>query len=333
MLADLITDAIGDGWTHDLNELRKLEPLQKMTNFVVSFEKKANKKSLSDYLYRAYWLSLAPDYLLDCQTKRFHEYKRQLLNVFHVITLYNRIRNGRVDKNLEPRTILFAGKAAPGYYLCKLIIKLIHSVGSFVDADSLTSNKLNVVFVPNYDVSLAQQIMPAAELSEQISTAVYEASGTGIMKFTLIGALTIGTLDGANVEIREEVGEENFFLFGLTAEELVKIRSIYDPHKYYEENKELKVVIDQIHGGYFSPGSPQLFHPITESLFRHDPYFVFADYASYIQCQEKVNEVYRDQSRWTKMAVLNVARSGKFSSDRAIRQYAESIWGTLPVTP
>ncbi len=335
LLADLITDAIGDGWTHDLNELRKLEPFAEDDEFCRQFRriKEANKKSLSDYLYRAYWLSLAPDYLLDCQTKRFHEYKRQLLNVFHVITLYNRIRNGRVDKNLEPRTILFAGKAAPGYYLCKLIIKLIHSVGSFVDADSLTSNKLNVVFVPNYDVSLAQQIMPAAELSEQISTAGYEASGTGNMKFTLNGALTIGTLDGANVEIREEVGEENFFLFGLTAEELVKIRSIYDPHKYYEENKELKEVIDQIHGGYFSPGSPQLFHPITESLFRHDPYFVFADYASYIQCQEKVNEVYRDQSRWTKMAVLNVARSGKFSSDRAIRQYAESIWGTLPVTP
>ncbi|MGD9577354.1 MAG: glycogen/starch/alpha-glucan phosphorylase [Syntrophorhabdus sp.] len=335
LLADLITDAIGDGWTHDLNELRKLEPFAEDDEFCRQFRriKEANKKSLSDYLYRAYWLSLAPDYLLDCQTKRFHEYKRQLLNVFHVITLYNRIRNGRVDKNLEPRTILFAGKAAPGYYLCKLIIKLIHSVGSFVDADSLTSNKLNVVFVPNYDVSLAQQIMPAAELSEQISTAGYEASGTGNMKFTLNGALTIGTLDGANVEIREEVGEENFFLFGLTAEELVKIRSTYDPHKYYEENKELKEVIDQIHGGYFSPGSPQLFHPITESLFRHDPYFVFADYASYIQCQEKVNEVYRDQSRWTKMAVLNVARSGKFSSDRAIRQYAESIWGTLPVTP
>jgi len=335
LLADLITDAIGDGWTHDLNELRKLEPFAEDDEFCRQFRriKEANKKSLSDYLYRAYWLSLAPDYLLDCQTKRFHEYKRQLLNVFHVITLYNRIRNGRVDKNLEPRTILFAGKAAPGYYLCKLIIKLIHSVGSFVDADSLTSNKLNVVFVPNYDVSLAQQIMPAAELSEQISTAGYEASGTGNMKFTLNGALTIGTLDGANVEIREEVGEENFFLFGLTAEELVKIRSTYDPHKYYEENKELKEVIDQIHGGYFSPGSPQLFHPITESLFRYDPYFVLADYASYIQCQEKVNEIYRDQNRWTRMAVLNVARSGKFSSDRAIRQYAESIWGALPVIP
>jgi starch phosphorylase len=334
LLAELITDAIGDGWTHDLNELRELEPFAEDDEFCRQFRriKEANKKSLSDYLYNAYWLSLAPDHLLDCQTKRFHEYKRQLLNVFHVITLYNRIRAGRVDKNLVPKTILFAGKAAPGYYLCKLIIKLIHNVSSFVDADSLTSEKLNIVFVPNYDVSLAQRIMPAAELSEQISTAGYEASGTGNMKFTLNGALTIGTLDGANVEIREEVGEENFFLFGLTAEELVKIRSTYNPRKYYEENKELKEVIDQIQGGYFSPGSPQLFHPITDSLVRYDPYFVLADYASYIQCQEKVNEIYMDRNTWIKMAVLNVARSGKFSSDRAIRQYAENIWGALPVT-
>jgi starch phosphorylase len=249
------------------------------------------------------------------------------------MTLYNRIRDGRTDNSLVPRTILFAGKAAPGYFMCKLIIKLIHSIGSFVDADPLTSDKLNVVFVPNYDVSLAQRIMPAAELSEQISTAGYEASGTGNMKFTLNGALTIGTLDGANVEIREEVGEENFFLFGLTTEELVEIRSTYNPRKYYEENKELKQVIDQIQGGYFSPGSPQLFHPITDSLLRYDPYFVLADYASYIQCQEKVNEMYKDRDKWIKMAVLNVARSGKFSSDRAILQYAENIWGATPVLP
>ena len=335
LLSELITDAIGDGWTYDLNELKKIEPFSEDDEFCRQFRriKEANKKSLSDYLYNAYWLSLAPDYFLDCQTKRFHEYKRQLLNVFHIITLYNRIRDGRVDKSLEPRTILFAGKAAPGYYLCKLIIKLIHNVGNFIDADSLTSDKLNIVFVPNYDVSLAQRIMPAAELSEQISTAGYEASGTGNMKFTLNGALTIGTLDGANVEIREEVGEENFFLFGFTAEELVSIRSSYDPRKYYEENRELKEVIDQIHGGYFSPGSPQLFHPITDSLLRYDQYFVLADYASYVQCQERVNEIYRDQNMWTKMAVLNVARSGKFSSDRAIRQYAENIWGALPVIP
>jgi starch phosphorylase len=335
LLSELITDAIGDGWTRDLYELKNLEAFAEDDEFCRQFRriKEANKKSLADYLYNAYWLSLAPDYFLDCQTKRFHEYKRQLLNILHVMTLYNRIRDGRADNNLVPRTILFAGKAAPGYFICKLIIKLIHSIGSFVDADPLTSDKLNVVFVPNYDVSLAQRIMPAAELSEQISTAGYEASGTGNMKFTLNGALTIGTLDGANVEIREEVGEENFFLFGLTTEELVEIRSTYNPRKYYEENKELKQVIDQIQGGYFSPGSPQLFHPITDSLLRYDPYFVLADYASYIQCQEKVNEIYKDRDTWIKMAVLNVARSGKFSSDRAILQYAENIWGATPVLP
>ena len=335
LLSELITDAIGDGWTQDLYELKNLEPFAEDGEFCRQFRriKEANKKSLADYLYNAYWLSLAPDYFLDCQTKRFHEYKRQLLNILHVMTLYNRIRDGRADNSLVPRTILFAGKAAPGYFICKLIIKLIHSIGSFVDADPLTSDKLNVVFVPNYDVSLAQRIMPAAELSEQISTAGYEASGTGNMKFTLNGALTIGTLDGANVEIREEVGEENFFLFGLTTEELVEIRSTYDPRKYYEENKELKQVIDQIQGGYFSPGSPQLFHPITDSLLRYDPYFVLADYASYVQCQEKVNEIYKDRDKWIKMAVLNVARSGKFSSDRAILQYAENIWGATPVLP
>jgi starch phosphorylase len=335
LLSELITDAIGDGWMQDLYELKNLEPFAEDGEFCRQFRriKEANKKSLADYLYNAYWLSLAPDYFLDCQTKRFHEYKRQLLNILHVMTLYNRIRDGRADNSLAPRTILFAGKAAPGYFICKLIIKLIHGIGSFVDADPLTSDKLNVVFVPNYDVSLAQRIMPAAELSEQISTAGYEASGTGNMKFTLNGALTIGTLDGANVEIREEVGEENFFLFGLTTEELVEIRSTYNPRKYYEENKELKQVIDQIQGGYFSPGSPQLFHPITDSLLRYDPYFVLADYASYIQCQEKVNEIYKDRDKWIKMAVLNVARSGKFSSDRAILQYAENIWGATPVLP
>lgn len=333
LLSELITDAIGDGWKKDLYELKNLEPFADDDEFCRQFRriKEANKKSLSDYLYNAYWLSLAPDYFLDCQAKRFHEYKRQLLNILHIITLYNRVREGRANPSLMPRTILFAGKAAPGYFLCKLIIKLIHCVASFVDADTQTSEKLNVVFVPNYDVSLAQRIMPAAELSEQISTAGYEASGTGNMKFTLNGALTIGTLDGANVEIREEVGEENFFLFGHTAEELVEIRSTYNPRKYYDENKELRQAIDQIQGGYFSPGSSQLFHPISDSLLRHDPYFVLADYASYIECQEKVNEIYRDRGKWIKMAILNVARSGKFSSDRAIRQYAENIWGATPI--
>ncbi len=333
LLSALITDAIGDGWIKNLVELEKLEPLADDSEFLKQFAriKEMNKNALSEYLYKAFWLSLSSEFFLDCQTKRFHEYKRQLLNALHVITLYNRIREGRIDRAFYPRTILFAGKAAPGYFICKLIIKLIHDIGARIDADPVVREKLCVVFVPNYEVSLAQRIMPAAELSEQISTAGYEASGTGNMKYTLNGALTIGTLDGANVEIREEVGEDNFFLFGLTTEELAALRTCYNPRKYYEEGKELKQAIDQIHNGYFSPGMPTLYHPITHPLLDHDTYFVLADYAAYIKCQEEVNKAYGDRDRWTKMAVLNVARSGKFSSDRAIREYAEKIWGISPV--
>ncbi|MCX5816953.1 MAG: glycogen/starch/alpha-glucan phosphorylase [Proteobacteria bacterium] len=332
-LSSLITDTIGDKWMTNLEELKNLEAFADDKGFCKEFRliKEANKDELSDYLFKAYWLSFPSDYMLDCQTKRFHEYKRQLLNVLHVVTMYNRIREGRVDKNLTPRTVLFSGKSAPGYFICKLIIKLIHNISAVVDADPAARDMLMVVFVPNYDVSLAQRIMPAAELSEQISTAGYEASGTGNMKYTINGALTIGTLDGANVEIREEVGDENFFLFGLKTEELAAMRASYNPRQYYEENKELKQAIDQISGGYFSPDIPQLFQPIISSLLDHDQYFVLADYASYMECQERVDKTYRDKDRWTKMAVLNVARSGKFSSDRAIREYAETIWNILPV--
>ncbi len=327
-LSGLITKAIGDGWLKNLEELKQLEPMAEDSEFVAQFLriKEENKNTLSEYLYQAYWLSFPSEFFLDCQTKRFHEYKRQLLNILHVITLYNRIREGRTDKEFPPRTVLFAGKAAPGYFISKLIIKLIHSVSAVIDADPVVREKLCVIFVPNYDVTLAQRIMPAAELSEQISTAGYEASGTGNMKFTLNGALTIGTLDGANVEIRQEVGEDNFFLFGHTAEDLVNMRCTYNPGRYYEEDKELKQAINQIRGGYFSPNARELFHPVVNPLLEHDTYFVLADYASYIRCQEEVNRVYRDRHRWGKMAVLNVARSGKFSSDRAIREYAEKIW-------
>lgn len=332
-LSSLITETIGDKWMTNLEELRNLETFADDKEFCKEFRliKEANKNDLSDYLFKAYWLSFPSDYMLDCQTKRLHEYKRQLLNILHAITIYNRIREGRVDKNLTPRTVLFSGKSAPGYFICKLIIKLIHNVGAAVDADPAASDMLRVVFVPNYDVSLAQRIMPAAELSEQISTAGYEASGTGNMKYTINGALTIGTLDGANVEIREEVGDENFFLFGLKTEELTAMRVSYNPRQYYEENKELKQAIDQISGGYFSPDLPQLFQPIISSLLDLDQYFVLADYASYMECQERVDRAYRNKDHWTKMAVLNVARSGKFSSDRAIREYAETIWNIQPV--
>jgi glycogen phosphorylase len=333
LLSDLITEAIGEGWLKNLEELKKLESFIDDKAFCARFSriKWLNKEALHDCLYKSFWLSLSSDYFLDCQTKRFHEYKRQLLNILHVITIFNRIREGKIDDAFPPRIVLFAGKAAPGYFICKLIIKLIHNISAVCEADPLVSEKLRVIFVPNYDVSLAQRIMPAAELSEQISTAGYEASGTGNMKFTLNGALTIGTLDGANVEIREEVGEDNFFLFGHDTKELVEMRAGYNPRQYYEENRELKQAIDQIQGGYFSPGMPQLFHPVINPLLEYDTYFVLADYASYIQCQDEVSRAYRDEARWTKMAILNVARSGKFSSDRAIREYAEHIWHSVPV--
>lgn len=333
-LSSLITDAIGEGWAKDLEELKELEPLAEDSEFRSLFRdiKKANKNFMSNYIKKTTGLFLNPDFLLDCQVKRFHEYKRQILNILHVITLYNRIREGQADKNITPRTVLFSGKSAPGYFICKLIIKLIHNVSAAIDADPLASKKLKVIFVPNYGVTLAQRIMPAAELSEQISTAGYEASGTGNMKFTLNGALTIGTLDGANVEIREEVGEDNFFLFGLKAEEIMTMRSSYNPHLYYEQNHRLRQAIDQISGGHFSPGNSGLFYPIVNSLLDYDRFFVLADYASYIKCQEEVSEAYKDEERWTKMAILNVARSGKFSSDRAIREYAENIWNVKPVS-
>ena len=327
-LSSLITDAIGDGWTKNLDELKKLEPFVEDKEFCGRFReiKDNNKIRLLKSLEREFNLSFNPNFMLDCQVKRFHEYKRQLLNIFHIITLYNRIKEGRVDDTFSPRVIMFSGKSAPGYFLCKLIIKLIHNVSEVVAAHPLVRDKLEVIFVPNYGVTLAQLIMPAAELSEQISTAGYEASGTGNMKFALNGALTIGTYDGANIEIREEVGEENFFLFGLNAEEIFDARINYNPAKYIEQNKELSQIMDQFSNGFFSPENPGLFQPIVDSILSGDKYCVLADYASFIECQEKVSQVYRDQEKWTRMAILNVARSGKFSSDRAISEYAKNIW-------
>ncbi len=332
-LANLITEAIGECWKRNLEELNKLETFTEDAGFRKRFRevKKANKTVLSEFLQKTAGLSFPPRFLLDCQIKRLHEYKRQLLNILHAVTLYNRILEGKTDDAFVPRTILFAGKAAPGYYICKLFIKLIHCISDAISANPVVSEKLKVMFVPNYGVSLAERIIPASELSEQISTAGYEASGTGNMKFTLNGALTIGTLDGANVEIREEVGEENFFLFGLTAGEILELQKTYNPHKYYEENAELGKILNQLSKGYFSPGEPGLFYPVVRSLLEYDRFFVLADYESYIKCQEKVVEVYRDEEQWTKMAILNVARSGKFSSDRAIREYAENIWNIQPL--
>jgi len=333
-LSTLITDAIGDGWTRDLDELKKLEPLTEDTAFRDRFNavKRENKLRLCAAMYRVFNCTFEPDFLLDCQVKRFHEYKRQLLNVFHVITLYNRLREGIVPDGFVPRVVLFSGKSAPGYFMCKLIIKLIHNVSEIVAAHPLVKDKLQVVFVPNYGVTIAEVTMPAADLSEQISTAGFEASGTGNMKFALNGALTIGTLDGANIEIREEVGEENFFLFGHKAEEIFELRKNYDPRKYIEGNKELAQVMHQLESGFFSPEEPGLFQPIVQALMDGDHYCVLADYSLYIACQEEVTRAYGNRDQWTRMAILNTARSGKFSSDRAINEYARNIWNISPVT-
>lgn len=327
-LARLITSAIGDKWLTRLEELRRLEPFADDGEFCKRFEqiKLTNKEYLARYLRDVFGIKMCHTFMLDAQIKRFHEYKRQMLNILHAITLYNRLREGRANWDYPARVILFAGKTAPAYYICKLIIKLIHHVGEAINADPIVSKRLQMIFVPNYGVTLAQRVIPAAELSEQISTAGYEASGTGNMKFTLNGALTIGTLDGANVEIREEVGEENFFLFGLKAEEIMNLRHHYNPREYYEQNPELKQAIDQIASGYFTPAQRDLFKPLVSSLLDFDRFFVLADYASYVECQERVSRTYLEEKRWNKMAILNVARSGKFSSDRAIKEYAEKIW-------
>jgi glycogen phosphorylase len=332
-LSCLITEAIGDGWMKDAGELKKLEPMAEDGEFCQQFRnmKRTNKERLERYVKECAGLSFPCDFLLDCQIKRFHEYKRQLLNILHVITLYNRIREGQTQASYAPRTVLFAGKSAPGYFICKLLIKLINNVALAAANEPWVREKLCVLFVPNYSVTLAQEIIPAAELSEQISTAGYEASGTSNMKFALNGALTIGTLDGANVEIRSEVGEENFFLFGLKTDEVLALRPTYNPRSYYEANHELKRAIDQIAEGHFSPENPRLFRPIADSLLNNDQYFVLADYMAYVECQERVSRTYLDEDTWTRMAILNVARSGKFSSDRAILEYAKNIWHASPV--
>jgi glycogen phosphorylase len=332
-LSALITNTIGDGWTRNLEALNQLEAFVDDEAFCTAFDgiKQDNKRRLAEYLNRNYKITFDPSGLLDCQAKRFHEYKRQLLNVFHVVTLYNRLLEGEGLNSFTPRTVLFSGKSAPGYALCKLIIKLIHNVADVIAAHPLMRDNLQVLFVPNYGVTLAQLIIPAAELSEQISTAGYEASGTGNMKFMLNGALTLGTLDGANVEIRDEAGEENFFRFGLDSDEVQRTRNGYDPRKYIEENHELKRIISQLGNGFFCAENPGLFQPILDTLLNGDRYMVLADYGDYIRCQDMVAKAYQDRRRWTKMAIMNVARSGKFSSDRAVNEYAQNIWHVSPL--
>ena len=328
LLSEAITARIGDGWTVDLDELRKLEPLADDETFRAAFRdiKQRNKEQLAAYIEREQGITVDRNSIFDVQVKRLHEYKRQLLNLLHVVALYLRIKN-QPDLPMVPRTCIFGGKAAPAYAVAKLIIKLINSVAAVVNVDPQVKDKLKVVFLANYRVSLAERIFPGSDLSEQISTAGKEASGTGNMKFALNGALTIGTLDGANIEIRDEVGHENFFLFGLTAQEVQDLlRRGYRPRDFYEQNAELRAVLDLIHGGFFEPEHPELFRPLVQSLLDHDPYLLLADFASYADCQQRVEQAFVDKERWTRMAILNVARMGKFSSDRTIREYAEQIW-------
>ncbi|ACK68662.1 glycogen/starch/alpha-glucan phosphorylase [Gloeothece citriformis PCC 7424] len=332
-LSELITSRIGDNWIKNLDELRRLEQFVDDGHFRYQWRevKWGVKQDLANYIEDKLGIKVSPDTLFDVQVKRIHEYKRQHLNVLQIITLYNRIKH---NPNLDftPRTCIFGGKAAPGYYMAKLIIKLINSVAEVVNKDPDVRDRLKVVFLPDYNVTLGQRVYPAADLSEQISTAGKEASGTGNMKFSLNGALTIGTYDGANIEIRQEVGEENFFLFGLKTEDIDQLRAKgYNPWDYYYNNPELKSTLDLISSGFFSHGDCELFRPLVDSLLHSDPFFLFADYQSYLECQDRVSQAYKDQEYWTKMSILNVARMGKFSSDRSIKEYCENIWYAKPV--
>jgi starch phosphorylase len=333
-LSRLITSAIGKDWLCDLSELRKLVPLAQDAAFRQQFRavKQVNKERLSEIIKMRLKLTVNPVSMFDVQIKRIHEYKRQLLNMLHVITRYNRIRQGGAE-DMVPRTVIFAGKAAPGYAMAKLIIKLIHSVADIVNNDPTVQGRLKVVFLPDYNVSNAEKIIPACDLSEQISTAGTEASGTGNMKLALNGALTIGTLDGANIEIREEVGDDSIFIFGLDAEGAAAQRAEgYNPWNNYNTQGELKQALDMIAGGYFSADDPNRFRPIFNALTGYgDRYLLLADYASYISCQERVDALYRDPTEWFKHAILNVAGMGKFSSDRTIREYSDRIWNVKSI--
>ena len=333
-LTALITTRIGNQWISNLEgELPRLVPFADDRGFQVEWRaiKDDNKRALAAVIKERTGIQVDPQSIFDIHVKRLHEYKRQHLNVLHLITMYNRIRHAS-GGDIPPRTAIFGGKAAPGYRMAKLIIKLIHAVAAVINRDPVVSPLLKVVFLPDFNVKAAQHIYPAADLSEQISTAGKEASGTGNMKFSLNGALTIGTLDGANVEIREAVGWENFFLFGMTADEVARLKAdAYRPRTVYEANPELREAIDLIDGGHFSDGNRDLFRPLVESLLWRDDYMLLADYESYIDCQERVNDAYRDRTRWTRMSILNCASVGRFSSDRSVREYCRDIWNVTPL--
>ncbi len=333
-LAALITAHIGAGWLTDLDELRKLEPFAGDAEFRAAWRavKHTAKSRLAAILAERTGAAVDPASLFDVQAKRLHEYKRQHLNALHIVALY--LRLGRdPSPELAPRTYLFAAKAAPGYRMAKLIIKLIDAIAAVVNADVKTRDRLRVAFLPNFNVKSAQHVYPAADLSEQISLAGKEASGTGNMKFSMNGALTIGTLDGANIEIREAVGAENFFSFGLTAEQAAESAPRYHPRDIYEKNQVVREALDLIASGAFSNGDRKLFAPLVENLRESDPFLVLADFQSYLEAQTRVSELWHDQEAWTRCSILNVARMGKFSSDRSIREYAETIWKVEPTRP
>jgi starch phosphorylase len=330
-LTSLIEKAIGSDFKKDLTHIKKITPLADDADFRKAFAqvKQANKLRLATKIEKVTGVKLNTESLFDVQIKRIHEYKRQLLNVLHVITLYNRIRRG--EQGITPRTIIFGGKAAPGYAMAKQIIRLINDVAAIVNEDVVVGDQLKVVFYPNYEVSAAEILFPGSDLSEQISTAGTEASGTGNMKMALNGALTIGTLDGANVEIKEEVGDENIFIFGLTTPQVAEMKaSGYNPRDYYNSNPELKQVLDMIATGYFSVEEPHRYQNVVDNLLNNDQYLLLADYAAYIETQDKVGKLYQNRDEWMRMAILNVANMAKFSSDRAIGDYAKNIWHVSP---
>jgi glycogen phosphorylase len=332
-LAQLISEHIGDDWVKDLSQLKALEPLANNPDFRARWReiKHLNKQKLAARALQRTGVAVDPNSIFDVLVKRIHEYKRQHLKVLHIVSLYHGIKSNPLLE-VQPRTFIFGGKAAPGYHLAKLMIKLITAVGDVVNRDPDVRDRLKVVFLPNFNVKNGHRVYPAADLSEQISTAGKEASGTGNMKFSMNGALTIGTMDGANIEIREEVGAENFFLFGLTAPQVAALKSQgYRPMDYYQANQGLRDVIDLIRNGFFSRGDTELFRPLIDGLLFQDPYLLLADFQSYVDCQAKVSEAYRDTERWTRMSILNTARSGKFSSDRTIREYCTDIWDVQPV--
>lgn len=333
LLAELFTEKVGEGWLKNLDKVRDIEKYVDDAGFCDRWRqiKLENKRRLAAYILKHTDIEVNLNSMFDVQVKRIHEYKRQHLAVLHIITLYNRIKQNP-DTHIVPRTFIFGGKAAPGYFMAKLIIKLINAVADVVNKDPDVRGRLKVVFLPNFNVSMAERIYPAAELSEQISTAGKEASGTGNMKFAMNGSLTIGTLDGANIEIREEVHPENFFLFGLTAEQVYELKyQGYKPIKYYHSNSELKQVIDRLASGDFSQGDRYLFEPIINSLLHEDQWMLLADYQSYLDCQEEVGKTYEDTKKWTRMSILNSARTGKFSSDRTIKEYCQEIWKVEPM--